>query len=382
MVYDFGFIIDASRQASKTGNKFVGLDVDVESEFVTKSDVSNPALKRSFTPAEIKKLIQDNLDALAEYDDTFRGEKLESLYRALDGIQARADESGFERPLTLEEFDDKFQKKECVYGITRDSINKRITIVFRGTENKLAFSSNWMTNITVTKKTVEVPQMLKGKVDKDKLKFHKGFHDYLFNETVDENDEAGMSKYDQICNDLKSLLAKYPDHKVYVTGHSLGAALSSIAAIYLACDTDLPKPISCINFASPRVGGWKVFQAVHHLEKTRMIRVMRSMNDNDTVTVVPSTGYWHLGFQCTAYADGWFRRAGPPEILYLSPEDSLFTRWTKAWNNSFLFSLNLTYDHDTYIRRIEQAKEELEKTSLNALYMDEEIVGFELMGGE
>ena len=189
----------------------------------------------------------------------------------------------------------------------------------------------------------------------------------------------GTRKYDQICKDLKSLLAKYPDHKVYVTGHSLGAALSSIAAIYMACDPDLPKPISCVNFASPRVGGWKVFQAVNHLERMKYIRVLRSMNDNDTVTVIPTTGYWHFGFQCMTYADGWFRKAGPPQILYMSPDDGIFTRWTKALNNSFLTSLNLRYDHEDYIRRINNAKDHLQKTSLNALYLDEDHVGVKFL---
>ena len=72
--------------------------------------------------------------------------------------------------------------------------------------------------------------------------------DYLFKETVDSDDAAGTTRYDQIMDDLKSLLAKYPDYKIFVTGHSLGAALSSVAAFYFACDDDLPKPISCINF--------------------------------------------------------------------------------------------------------------------------------------
>jgi hypothetical protein len=103
------------------------------------------------------------------------------------------------------------------------------------------------------------------------------------------------------------------------------------------------------------------------------------MNDNDTVTVIPSTGYYHFGFQCTAFADGWFKKAGPPEIAYMNPEDGPLTRWTKTWNNSFLLSLNLRYDHGDYIKRIDQAKEDLEKTSLNALYMDVEKVGFELI---
>jgi hypothetical protein len=120
MVYDFAFIIDASRYASKSENKFVGLDVDEESDHVTKSGVSDPALKRSFTPAEIKRLIQDNIDILSTYDSVFKGRRLENIYAALDGLQARADDCGFdERPLTVEEFDDKYQQKECVYGITR-----------------------------------------------------------------------------------------------------------------------------------------------------------------------------------------------------------------------------------------------------------------------
>lgn len=63
-----------------------------------------------------------------------------------------------------------------MYGITRDAVNKRITIVFRGTENKLAFGSNWGSNVSINHKEVEIPEVLKGKVDGDQLKFHTGFH--------------------------------------------------------------------------------------------------------------------------------------------------------------------------------------------------------------
>ena len=41
---------------------------------------------------------------------------------------------------------------------------------------------------------------------------------------------------------------------VYVTGHSLGAALATLAGFYLSCDPEIPKPVSSISFASPRVG--------------------------------------------------------------------------------------------------------------------------------
>ena len=120
MVYEFALIIDASRQAKRNGKTFVGLDVDIDdTDHVAKSDVSNAALRRSFTPCEIKKLIEDNIDILSAHDRTFRGNQLQNIYNILDDLEARADDSGFERPLTVEEFDDKYQKQECVYGITR-----------------------------------------------------------------------------------------------------------------------------------------------------------------------------------------------------------------------------------------------------------------------
>jgi hypothetical protein len=206
--------------------------------------------------------------------------------------------------------------------------------------------------------------------------------DYLFNETVDSDDAVGTTKYDQIMNDLKSLLVKYPDYKIFVTGHSLGAALSSVAAFYFACDDDLPKPISCINFASPRVGGWEVFQGVQHLEQTKKLRVLRTMNENDSVTTIPFWRYWHSGWQINNYDSGWFNKNPKPEIEYLNPLDSSWKRFVKTWTNSFVSNLNLGYDHGDYIGRIELAKNYLEETSLNALYMDENKLGYQLEGNE
>jgi len=184
LVYDFAYVVDACRDAKKDGKEFVGLDVDFEAnKSVTKAGVADAALSRSFTPGEIKKLIEDNISILQKYDSTFKGKSLDGIYKSLDEMQGRADASGIDRSLVLEEFDDFYQTRECVYGVTRDSSNKRITIVFRGTENKLAFGSNWRSNASINHKEVEIPEVLKGKIDGDELKFHTGFH----------------SKYDIIC---------------------------------------------------------------------------------------------------------------------------------------------------------------------------------------
>ncbi len=76
----------------------------------------------------------------------------------------------------MEAFDDKFQKKECVYGIVRDSTNKRITISFRGTDNNLALVSNWLSNISIAKKKVDLPEALKDVLKEDGLNLHTGFY--------------------------------------------------------------------------------------------------------------------------------------------------------------------------------------------------------------
>ena len=54
------------------------------------------------------------------------------------------------------------------------SINKRITLTFRGTANYFAFKSNWLTNASIFKKSIEVPKTIKIE-DKD-IGFHTGFY--------------------------------------------------------------------------------------------------------------------------------------------------------------------------------------------------------------
>ena len=77
--------------------------------------------------------------------------------------------------------------------------------------------------------------------------------DYLFG--ARKRTDA-TSKFDQILEHLYDLLAKFPDYNIYVTGHSLGGALSTLLAFTLASleDSRVNKPITCLTIASPRVG--------------------------------------------------------------------------------------------------------------------------------
>jgi len=145
-----------------------------------------------------------------------------------------SNQSGLERPLTLQDFSDKYQRHEMVYGITKDDINKRISVVFRGTENKLALKNNWLSNANIRKVKAELPKVLDEVVSK--IYLHTGFYKYIFSKTMDEKDDPSNRKYDVIMKECKILLEENPGYKLYVTGHSLGAALSSIFAFYAACD--------------------------------------------------------------------------------------------------------------------------------------------------
>jgi hypothetical protein len=58
--------------------------------------------------------------------------------------------------------------------------------------------------------------------------------------------------------------------------------------------------------------------------------------------------------------------------------DGAWTRYGKTWTNSIISNINLGYDHGDYISRIEVAKDYLEETSLNELYMNENKLGYKL----
>ena len=180
--------------------------------------------------------------------------------------------------MTLEKFDDTHQRHELVYAITKDEVNRRITLVFRGTESKLAFRTNWSTNIHVSKVEGIIPPTLKQLNPHLKsIKFHSGFYNYVFAKTHDQSDDSHVHKYDEILNDLKDLFKKHPGFKLYVTGHSLGGALSTLVAFYLSCEPheDIPKPVMNISYASPRLADSNTLEATRLLEESNKLRILR-----------------------------------------------------------------------------------------------------------
>lgn len=106
-----------------------------------------------------------------------------------------------------------------------------------------------------------------------------------------------VGAYKSIMTDIKEEIKKMPGFPLYITGHSLGAALATVATQYLEKDqiqgskAPLRDQIAaCYTFGSPRVGD-KFFA-----EKLKS-PVYRVVNTTDIVTVVPLMlmGYSHVG---------------------------------------------------------------------------------------
>ena len=117
-------------------------------------------------------------------------------------------------------------------------------------------------------------------------KFHKGFHDLLFD---DETKTAEI-----IEQKINNILQNSKQTNVYITGHSLGAALATLFFTYLKNSPlsykgrlDKDVSIDLTTFGSPRVGD-KAFAKA--LENT-----FRVVNGNDIITKVPSVMFYHCG---------------------------------------------------------------------------------------
>lgn len=191
---------------------------------------------------------------------------------------------------------------------------------------------------------------------------------------METKDAPDKRKYDEILEDIKPLLKANPDYKLYVTGHSLGGALASIVAFYLACEEDIQLPVTCISFASPRVGDYGFRKATNMLEQAKRLRVLRVINENDTVAVMPMVNYKHAGWQIRLYKSS----SAEPDITYPKLVSSYWNMFKGAWDNSVVASFNFGYDHGDYRERIDDADNQafLKQQDLNALYNDADRAGF------
>ena len=155
-------------------------------------------------------------------------------------------------------------------------------LVFRGTEQHI---KDFIIDLTL------------GKINRTdgKIDIHEGFKRAL----------------DSVWNDIETALKKI-DRPVFYTGHSLGAALATLAAARHA-------PTALYTFGSPRVGDADFVDSLKNISGI----IHRVVNDEDIVATVPphELGFHHIGtphrLVNTAARNIFFQlgSVGPPKFL-------------------------------------------------------------------
>jgi Lipase (class 3) len=175
---------------------------------------------------------------------------------------------------------------------------KLIKVVFRGSVT----IEDWKTNFKMSMKSVPNPS--DGSATASFVSIHRGFYKYLLGAPA-----GSRSKYETIINHIQKIRQdqRYKDYKIRVSGHSLGGALATVFAFHAVSHSDLPKPVTCISFASPRVGNLAFARAFQKCEFQGSLRSIRVANKKDLVPKVPERllaaatltmcTYWHVGIE-------------------------------------------------------------------------------------
>jgi predicted lipase len=205
------------------------------------------------------------------------------------------------------------EETDVQVGITVNDDDKRICIVFRGSESK----KDWYYDLQIFKHNLI-----------DNVWVHSGFYKQLH--------ENGV--YNQVLSEVKLLVETYPDYSVYVTGHSLGAALATLCGYSLSCEIE--NQVTIVSFASPRVGNaeWK-----NVFDKQKNLTHYRVTNDRDIVTAFPMYKYYHVGKTVRLFEDSYSIIVDDSQLHWY--DFTLFQCWRAG-----------DHDCDLYYKRLLQHK--------------------------
>lgn len=369
-------------------------------------DPRGTATKLPLTSSEVLGVINANMDALIGTDLDQQESKNSHRIDALHAIQERQMKGGRKAKdrvhlstTRLVAFDDEFALEELVYAVGVNHQRKRVTVCFRGSVTK----TDWATDVEIFMKSVP-NRMRKHPGQHQTIKVHNGFHDYLFSPSSrgpKGPNGKELSEYQEILQQcVVPMLKKYPGYKLYVTGHSLGAALCTLFAFEAASEPEslIPKPVTCVSVASPYVGDESFRDAHQLLESLGMLRHLRISNHKDLVTTVPKFSFKFDIFDESAHVGTPFKHVGvnmklfggkePFQITYpkvgAGTLPSYMDELMRGWENSFFSNISWNpkdywkwpwHSTSKYSRRVERNKILLENMYLNDLYADKNIVG-------
>jgi len=192
-------------------------------------------------------------------------------------------------------------------GETTDNI----VVSFRGTDDL----SNWIANLDFPK-TSAYPEC-------DGCEVHGGFY------------SAWLSVKDGVVAEVKNLLTTYPDAQIFVTGHSLGAALAALCTAELGASSTIdPKITAVYTYGQPRIGNEK-FREFYDSGTSISWRLT---HQRDPIPHLPPL---HLGFIQTSTEVFYNEDFSTHKICDSSGED-------QACSDQFTFETNIE-DHLVYL---------------------------------
>lgn len=355
----------------KSAGSGATLDGTIEEKMkgITEEDMKN--FNANFTLLEVPKYASQIYEDLKLYREK---SNLQDQYRKFLETYPSARVDYLDDQHLLPEYD-----CELTYAIAVSDKFKTVAVIFRGTKNKF----DWRKNI----QAVDTDLVLPGYTENDGTgglepktfgKCHKGFYDYLFGKTA----IAGISKGEAIINRLKELFKQNPGYSLKITGHSLGGAMSTLLA-FRAAAFDEFRDVTVINvsFASPYVGNQEFRNYFEQLEQKKRLQHLRISNNEDMVPLMPfrtvTSRMKHVGVDVKLFRKP-VSNPRKPRISY--PKRGFFNEMNNAVRRNMLRGLRkdaITYHSCTaYADRLEKAKGELEKITLDEKYSDPDFTGW------
>mmetsp|Transcript_48623 Transcript_48623/g.56090 ORF Transcript_48623/g.56090 Transcript_48623/m.56090 type:complete len:480 (-) Transcript_48623:150-1589(-) len=263
-------------------------------------------LKYPVTPAAIKVFLDENRKYFVEANDGYGALEFNTNWRdfgkPLPGwfgytneneddkkeliVQSYAKEQMKTDQLILE-YDDTFQEEDgggLVHGLILNKTKNWLCVVFRGSIGSKDWDANFDYNLS------DIGEYGEGAL------IHQGFGSYLFGERgCDVKNNQKRTYVERIIDSINYAYENNPDVtsdcKLYITGHSLGAALASALAFHLAylkkkddkSVRNFPTKTRVVTFAAPLVGNEKYNTQYEHLEKNGFLRHIRMTNIGDAV---------------------------------------------------------------------------------------------------
>lgn len=220
---------------------------------------------------EAYSIYEQNFEKISKAIDS---EERSEMYLSAIRARAFAREQVEERQDMLEDgslvvFDDEKSEEELVYGVGVNHRYKFVVVAFRGSVSHQDFIQDAKIFVSTVPNPVEDLEEVG-----DRIGVHLGFQEYLFGrdgttglqsgtEVSDEKRDINVAtsspakkrKADIITDTVAEIFQEHPDYRLYVTGHSLGGALSCLFTFSAAVAPDdvIPKPVTCITTGAPKV---------------------------------------------------------------------------------------------------------------------------------